>query len=926
MADCTHGMARRFAFVNKVQCPTHKEQTVIRRLSTQLPVLTVILYTGLFCAMATSTSLSEPPSKLKQSKEKPMADTPPTYTRIQKLGEGVTLGKLSNGLTVLVQENHAAPVATVRCIVKNTGAAYEGRWLGAGLSHLVEHLVAGGATTNRSEEEIQKIVNSFGGATNAYTSTARTAYFIDCASKHTMTCIEIVSDQMQNAAFEPEAFAREHEVVQRELADGLVNRRRQSWQLLNETLYSSHPARTPVIGYRDVLRSITRQDCVDFYKSRYVPNNQIFVIVGDVKTESVMKKIAESFTGTPRTYETYLPFEPCRVQETPRLAVKEMDGATYDLLFAWPTVKMSNTDMYALDIASYILSNGESSRLVRTLKYDKQLVLSINTASHTPSYVKGTFIAMAACQPNTWEKASEEIVQEVYRLKNELVGEKELAKAKKQKAAELVFGKQTVQNAAESLAWNYQGAANPLFDKTYVENIQKVTAEQVRDVARRYFVPGRLNRIVICPPGGAPKVDDEISSGKESDVRAVKLPNGVRLLVKRQPNLPLVNIQAHVLGGSLVDTEANAGRSTLVGAMLDKGTPRMNAEKIANFFDSIGGKFGTSSGRNTISATATVLANDLEPAAEVLADCLLHATFPKEKFLKVQQLALGAIAQRANVARMQILEEFCDALPVDSPYHLMQGGKKETVQRLTVEELKAYHAKYVTGPNLVVSVFGDVDPEKAIQTLSRIFSQASSKPVKPPISFNRPNTLAKTKVLHKTINKETGMVIIGFPSTSILDKKDYAALTVLDTIMSGYEMPGGWLHHELRGEGLVYWVGAYQLTGPAPGYFAIMAQTQPKTVEEVVKRILKNVQKAKDGKITQEEFDTAIQTIIEMHAQSETTIGERARRCDLDDLFGLGYNYDKSFDERIKAVTIEDVVRVAKKYLTNYLQVTASPE
>ena len=893
---------------------------MIRRMSIQLSVLAAML-----CVITANSTLALAESN-PEAKEASMADTPPTYNRIQKLGESVTFGKLSNGLTVLVKEDHAAPVATVRCVVQNTGAAYEGRWLGAGLSHLVEHLVAGGATTNRSEDEIQKLVDSFGGATNAYTSTARTSYFIDCAAKHTMTCIEIVADQMQNAAFEPVAFEREHEVVQRELADGLIDRRRQGWRLLNSTLYPEHPAGIPVIGFRDVLRQITRQDCVDFYKSRYVPNNQIFVVVGDVETDAVMKKIAESYKGTPRTYETYIPFEPCRKQESPRLAVKEMDGTTYDLVFAWPTVKLSSSDMYALDVASYILGHGESSRLVRALKYDKQLVLSINTASHTPSYVKGAFIVMAGAQPDKWEMASAEILQEVYRLQRDLVGEKELAKAKKQKAAELIFGRQTVQDAAENLAWNYQGTADPLFDNTYVANIQKVTAEQVRDVAQRYFDPSRLNRIVICPPGGAPKVADETADGKEGEVRAVRLPNGVRLLVKRQPNLPLVNIQAYTLGANLVDTPTTAGRSALVGAMLNKGTPRMTAEEIANFFDSIGGKFGTSAGRNTISAGATVLAEDLEPATEVLADCMLRPTFPEEEFLKVQQLALGAIAQRANVARSQALEVFSDALPVDSPYHIMQGGKEETVKGLTVEDLKAYHEAYFTGPNMVVSVFGDVDPEKTIEILTRIFGQASSNPVKPPVIFERPNTLPKTETIHKTINKETGLVIIGFPGTSILDEKDYAALTVLNTIMSGYVMPGGWLHRELRGEGLVYWVSSFQLTGPAPGYIVFMAQTQPKTVDEVVQRILKNVQKAKDGQFTQEEFDTAIQTIIEMHAQSETTISERAQRSDLDDLYGLGYDYDKSFDERIKAVTLEDVARVAKKYFTDYLQVTASPE
>ena len=97
----------------------------------------------------------------------------PTYDTLQRLPGGVTLPTWSNGLTVIVQENHVAPVATVRCYVKNTGGAFEGRYLGAGLSHLVEHLVSGGTTTTRTEKEIEKIIDTFGGATNAYTSTSQ---------------------------------------------------------------------------------------------------------------------------------------------------------------------------------------------------------------------------------------------------------------------------------------------------------------------------------------------------------------------------------------------------------------------------------------------------------------------------------------------------------------------------------------------------------------------------------------------------------------------------------------------------------------------------------------------------------------------------------------------------------------------------------
>jgi len=118
----------------------------------------------------------------------------PKYTGVRRLPDDVTVASLSNGLTVIVQENHAAPVATVRCFVKNTGSAYEGKNLGAGVSHVLEHVVAGGTTLNRTEKEIEKTINSFGGETNAMTSTDQTEYFIDCPAKNVMTAVALIAD------------------------------------------------------------------------------------------------------------------------------------------------------------------------------------------------------------------------------------------------------------------------------------------------------------------------------------------------------------------------------------------------------------------------------------------------------------------------------------------------------------------------------------------------------------------------------------------------------------------------------------------------------------------------------------------------------------------------------------------------------------
>lgn len=849
----------------------------------------------------------------------------PQYTSVRQLPEGVTLATLSNGLTVLVQENHAAPVATVRCFVKNTGGAFEGRYLGAGLSHVLEHVVAGGTTTKRGEKQIEEIVDTFGGATNAYTSDYLTAYFIDCPAKNTMAAIELVADSMQRIKFEPSEFERELRVVKRELADGEVNRTRVLWKLLGQTIYTRHPARHPVIGYLDVLNGTSNEAIIDFYRERYIPNNQVFVVVGDVTTQDVLDQVARQWAGTPRGRETYVAMEDEPQQLDPREAFREMDGTTYDLVLAWPTVELSNPDLYALDLAAYILGEGDSSRLVRRLKYEQALVLSIDSASYTPHFVRGWFGVFASTTPDKWQQASDEMLREVYRLKTELVSPTELAKAKKQKAAELVFGRQTVQQAAESLGRSLVTTGDPLFDQKYVENIQKVTAEQIRDVAQRYLVPQRLNRVVIAPPGGTAGNKTARTNAVEEKVRRLQLANGLRVIVKRDSHLPLVNLQAYVLAGSLVDTPETAGRSALLGTMLDQGTAKHSAQEIAEYYDSIGGQFTMTAGRNTIYGSVTTLREDFPQAAALFAECFLQPSFPEAEFDTAKQRALGAIARRANDPQQETFEVFYDKLPATSPYHLIQGGKVETVKALTAADLRAYHAKYFVPNNMVVTVFGDITSEAALKIVEQHFGHLKPAPDFPAIRFDRANSIPQSIVAHKQTGKQTGMVLIGYPSVSTLDKKDYAALVLLDTILSGYDYPGGWLHSELRGAGLVYYVHAFQITGPAPGYFAILAQTQPEKIEEVIDRIQRNIARAKAGEITPQEFATAQQLVLARHAQENTAISEQAQQAASDELYGLGYDYDKTFDARITAVTLDDVVAVAKKYLDKHILVTSSP-
>jgi zinc protease len=320
------------------------------------------------------------------------------------------------------------------------------------------------------------------------------------------------------------------------------------------------------------------------------------------------------------------------------------------------------------------------------------------------------------------------------------------------------------------------------------------------------------------------------------------------------------------------------------------------------------------------------LREDFPQAAALFAECFLRPTFPADEYAKVQRLALGAIARRAGDPHAEISEFFADQLPKGTPYHLLQGGTRKTVERLTAGDLRQYHARYFLPNNMIVTVFGDIDPEKSLALVKTLFG--GLKPAEPfhPLSFQRSNALGETIVRHKAIAKQTAMVLFGYPTASMFQKEDYAAMTLLGAVMAGYQYPGGWLHTELRGEGLVYAVQAAQVTGPVPGYFEILAQAAPDKLAEVVARIERNVARAKEGHISRDEFQVAAERVTALHAQENTTIAEQAQQAALYELYGLGYDYEKGFDARIRAVKLDDVVAAARKYFGKHVLVTSAPE
>src|ERR1041385_7237303 len=217
---------------------------------------------------------------------------------------------LPDGLTVIVKEDHSTPVASVQAWCA-TGSIDEDQHLGAGLSHILEHMLFKGTKT-QSANQIAQSIQDVGGYINAYTSFDRTVFWIDVPKDGVETAVKALSDAMMNSTLPPEEYNKEQEVIRREFAMGMDDPDRMASLLLFGTAYQRHPYRFPVIGEMAIYNQLTQEQVVQYYKTRYVPNNLTFVVAGDVDPEKVHQQLADFFKAYPEKSlkPVFIPEEP----------------------------------------------------------------------------------------------------------------------------------------------------------------------------------------------------------------------------------------------------------------------------------------------------------------------------------------------------------------------------------------------------------------------------------------------------------------------------------------------------------------------------------------------------------------------------------------------------------------------------------------
>ncbi len=817
--------------------------------------------------------------------------------------------ELENGVILLVQPDDAAPVVSVQVWVK-TGSQHEGALLGAGLSHYLEHLLFKG-TTRRAGREISATVQAHGGSINAYTTYDRTVYYIDLPAPHMEVAVDLLADMTLQSTLPADEVTRERDVILREIAMGDDDHDRRHWDALARTVFKNHPLREPVIGHRDVFSAVTREELLAYYRERYAPNNLVVVIAGDITAEAARASVEKHFTPVARRRlaPVYQPAELTQLAPRRRRDTAEVEQSRGAI--AWPTVALTHSDAPLLDLLAVVIGYGDSSPLWQTLREQQRVVHSIDAHHWSPGEA-GMFALFFSCDPEKREAAELAVRGELDRIATKGFTRPELARAVRQLVVGEISGRKTTSRRAARLGSAEVVAGDLEFSRTWFARVAAATPAELTRVLRAWLTPRRENTVSLdpVPKPVVAKATKATLPVPAADWTPRTLPNGVRLLLRRDQRQPNLHLQLICEGGPLYETAGKRGATALLATLLTKDTAARAAAAVAAAIETVGGSFSPMSGNNTFGLAVEVLPGDAALAVELLRDAVLTPAFAARTFAVEQEAELAQLQQDEDdvvsaghrLARKKFFGEH--------PFALDAHGDAEGVKALKPADLRALWKKLAVGGNVVVAVAGDFEEKTLLPALTAWLAKLpkGAAPARP--ARHQPARAA----LHAHAREcSQALVFDAFPGPGALAPDDTRA-AVLHEILSGMAAR---LFERVREEkGLAYFVSASRVAGIDDGMFYLYAGTQPGKEDEVLAEFDAELARLAAGEIEPAELSRAITRLQASRRMRLQTNAARAGEAAVRTLLGLPLETLAEWDARFAAVTAAELAAFVRTWLT----------
>jgi zinc protease len=845
--------------------------------------------------------LGSAPAALAQPTPSPGAAVPPI---------SFTVRTLPNGLKVYASVDKTTPDVTVQ-VFYGVGSKDDppGR---SGFAHLFEHLMFKGSR-DMPPEFLDRLTEDVGGENNASTWDDFTEFHEVIPANHLQRLLWAEAERMSSLVVDEANFKSERQVVEEELRQRvLADPYGRLFALaLPEASFRVHPYHRPGIGSIEDLDASSLADVRAFHATYYRPDDASLIVVGNFDPKDL-----------DRWVDAYFGPIPTPARPVPRVDAVEPPRSgpgTYDahgpnvplpaIAITWLGPARSSPDSPALQIAEAILGQGDSSRLNLDLVHDQQLASQVFADADLKLQPGAFEIGAVLSDGKSLGQGETALRAEVGWLREELVGEAELSRAKNQLIAQALRERETVEGRGQALGMaigmeNEAAAANQ-----EIPRLQAVTAADVQRVARLYLADDK--RMVIRyqaesakPAGQAtapPPSDLKISNVLTPDVplpvalapegqrqpppmpgtpvKAVlptpverALPNGLRVIVAKSTDLPMVTAELTVGAGGAADPARRAGLANLTASLLVKGAAGRSAAEVARDVEALGGSLDEGASWDGSKVTLNVLAANLDKAAPILADVVRRPTLSADELERLRRQASDDL--KVDLQDPGELGRYAAAVAVfgGTPYGHVLGGTPASLKRIAQTDVQAFHARWYRPDNAILVLTGDIEPEQGFALAERVFGdwKAPAEPLPKPKAVT---PLGAPEVIVIDL-PGTGQASVGLAMPAIA-RKD---ARFFDAIVANAILGGGYsarLNQEIRiKRGLSYGAASAIDARREVGPFVARAQTRNDATPEVAGLLIDQVKALRAAPAAADEIQARQATITGTYGRTlETTQG-----------------------------------------------------
>ena len=840
---------------------------------------------------------------------------------------------LPNGLQVILHVDRKLPMVHVNNWY-HVGSKNE-RLGRTGFAHLFEHMMFEGSKDANGKyfSFIEKAgANLFEGGVNGTTNTDRTNYFESVPSGSLEYVLWLESDRLATLpdVLTKEKLDNERDIVKNERRQGLENRPYGRWlMLLTQNLFPfGHPYAHDVIGSHEDLTAASVDDVKDFFKTYYTPNNLSLAITGDFDVAEA-KRLVEKYYG---------PIPPGPALDRPRHWIPPLDAEkivevkdrvpqerTY---FAWPSPAFFDPGDAELDLASLILTDGLSSRLNKSLVYDKQLCSDVVSFQNSME-IASEFVVWATARPGAWLPVIEQTVtDEIGRLAKEGPTSTELDRAKTKWEYQYVTGLERIGGfggKADLLNQYNTFLGDPDKFSADVQRHRGATAGDVQKAVAKWL--DARNRLLIRfhPERSEREANAAVDRTQQPalgadrpfqapEVKSAKLDNGMDLLVVERRDLPKVAVTLVTRAGSVDDPSGKEGLASLEVETSKRGTKTKTALEIDDALGDVGTSIDGSASEEYSTLSLEVLQGNLAPALAILADVASNPSFPPDEVDREKKKRLDALAQAENepnaIARRvgQIL-----AFGQGHPYGHFTWGFPSTVEKLTPEDFLQFHDIYWRPGGSALIFVGDISLAEATEVAKRDFGSWSGG-APPAVNIPPPHPVGPGKVFLVDRPDAAQTVVAEILPGPARNAPDYYALSLANQVWGG--AAGARLGMNLREEkGYSYGVFSFPFPYSRYGMWRAAGGVQTNKTKESVVEFQKELKFIAGGKpISDKELIEAKHERVRGYAQQFESMGRVAQQITGLWAVGLPMSELQREPDELEKATLESVNAAARKY------------